>query len=73
MFAVKDGGPAFPLVTDTAYSQGMSLRHWYAGLVFQALVAKGEPGTWVDLADTAWRAAGALIVVQEAAGKDGAP
>lgn len=43
---IYDGGPAFPVTTDTALDpdsvepmMGMSLRHWYAGMALQGILA----------------------------------
>jgi hypothetical protein len=57
-----NGGPAFPTVAgQTVYSNGMSLRDWFAGQALAGLLASGGAADWSNDADNAYRAADAMI------------
>ncbi len=44
-----DGGPAFPTPSGEHYSDGMSLRDWFAGMVLSSM----RVGDWTDCKDGA--------------------
>ena len=60
------GGSAFPLIMPGGFvNDGMSLRDWFAGQCAAALLAANPQGGGVgDLADSAYRAADALIAAR---------
>lgn len=40
---VDDGGCAFPTETAMSYSNGMSLRDWFAGMALQGIISDPSP------------------------------
>lgn len=65
---IGGGGPAFPAQADDGYYRGMSLRHYFAGQVMQALVASFRTDAgWNahENADIAYQIADAMIKAGE--------
>jgi len=66
---INNGGPAFPTVAgQTVYSNGMSLRDWFAGQALAGLCAHPESDNWeyLGIAASAYTQADAMIAARNA-------
>lgn len=63
----NNGGPAFPTVAgQTVYSNGMSLRDWFAGQALAGIVANpARMGIIEEAASTAYAYADAMLAARQ--------